>query len=415
MQVHNHNNNEDVDILIVGAGLAGLTTSLALHRLGLRSLVLESSESLRITGFALTLWTNAWKALDVVGIGDSLRQKSTQITGFKMALPDTGLFTPGQVLDKDGKFKGYESRCVRRKDLLETLVNELPHDTIRYSSKVTNISELNRFKLVQLADGSILKTKVLIGCDGVNSVVSKWLGLATPVSVGRSAIRGLADFPNGSGFEPLSYLSFGGGTRFGFRPIDDKTVYWFCTFTPSKVPSYEKELQESPRKMKQFVSRLIDKMPREALDVLEKTSLSNISYSTLKIRLPWNVLFGNIAKENVCVAGDALHPMTPDINQGGCSALEDAIVLSRHLGEAFLKKTSGKDDEFDRIGKGLMKYERERRWRSVSLITVAYCVGFIQQSNGKLMSFLRKVWLSNHTSNALLQMAKFDCGDLNFY
>ncbi|KAJ0479099.1 putative 3-hydroxybenzoate 6-monooxygenase [Helianthus annuus] len=50
---------EDVDILIVGAGLAGLTTALSLHRLGLRSLVLESSESLRITGFALTLWTNA--------------------------------------------------------------------------------------------------------------------------------------------------------------------------------------------------------------------------------------------------------------------------------------------------------------------------------------------------------------------
>ncbi|MFS8000816.1 hypothetical protein Hanom_Chr13g01182971 [Helianthus anomalus] len=56
--------------------------------------------------------------------------------------------------------KGYESRCIKRKDLLETIVNELPPDTIRYSSKVVTIEELDRFKIVHLADGFILKTKV---------------------------------------------------------------------------------------------------------------------------------------------------------------------------------------------------------------------------------------------------------------
>ncbi|KAL8257911.1 hypothetical protein R6Q59_029952 [Mikania micrantha] len=411
MKVQNY---EDEDIVIVGAGLAGLTTALALHRLGLRALVLESSKSLRVTGFALTLWTNAWRALDVVGIGDTLRQKSIKITGFKMVSPDTGLFTSGQALDKDGTFKGYESRCVRRKDLLETIVNELPPGTIRYSSKVLTIDELGRFKVVHLADGSVLKTKVLIGCDGVNSVVARRLGLAAPVSVGRSAIRGLVDFPNGLGFEPMSHLNFGGGTRFGFRPIDDKTVYWFCTFTSSQVTPSEEELQENPMKMKQFVLNCINKMPKEAQEVVEKTTLSNISYSILKLRLPWNVLFGNIVKQNVCVAGDALHPMTPDINQGGCSALEDAIVLGRCLSDAFLKKSIEKDDEFERIEKGLVKYGRDRRWRSVCLISVAYCVGFIQQSKGIVMSFLRRSWLSNYTSNALLKMANYDCGDLVF-
>nr|GEY56851.1 monooxygenase 2-like [Tanacetum cinerariifolium] len=226
--------------------------------LGLRSLVLESTESLRVTGFALTLWSNAWKALDVVGIEDTLRQQYTQIKGMKMVFPDTGLFTSGE---------GYETRCVRRKDLLETLVNELPPGTIRYSSKVATIYALNRFKLVHLADGSILKTKVLIGCDEVNSVVSKWLGLAPPEVLG---------------------------------------------------------------------------------------------------------------------------------------------------GVAFLKKPNEKDDAFERIDKGLAKYGSERRWRSVSLVSVAYCVGFMQQSKGKMMSYLRKVWFSKYTSNALLKMTNFDCGDLVF-
>ncbi|KAM7518142.1 hypothetical protein LguiB_017104 [Lonicera macranthoides] len=69
------------DIVIVGAGISGLTTSLGLHRLGIRSLVLESSDSLRITSFALALWTNAWRALDAVGVGDSLRKRSLWISG----------------------------------------------------------------------------------------------------------------------------------------------------------------------------------------------------------------------------------------------------------------------------------------------------------------------------------------------
>ncbi|GAV77321.1 FAD_binding_3 domain-containing protein, partial [Cephalotus follicularis] len=69
------------DIVIVGAGIAGLTTSLGLHRQGIRSLVLESSDSLTASGFAFATWANAWKALDAIGIGDSLRQQHHTIQG----------------------------------------------------------------------------------------------------------------------------------------------------------------------------------------------------------------------------------------------------------------------------------------------------------------------------------------------
>ncbi|XP_076934699.1 monooxygenase 2-like [Bidens hawaiensis] len=411
MEVKMNREEEDVDIVIIII-ITTTTTTISSHLLGLRSLVLESSESLRITGFALLLWTNAWRALDVVGIGNILRQKSTQIKGFKIASLDTGLFTSEQALDKDGKFEGYESRCVIRKDLLETIVNELPPDTIRYSSKIAAIDELGHFKLVHLANGSILKTKALIGCDGVNSMVAKWLDLGTPVSVGRSAIRGLVELLDGSDFGPMFHVHFGGGVRFGIIPIDHKTFHWFCTFIPSQVPSYEEDWNANLIKMKQFVSSRINKLPQVAQDVVEKTTLSNIIYSPLKFRQPWNVLFGNIVKDNVCVARDALHPMTPDISQGGCAAIEDSVVLGRCLGEAFLKKPSEDDDEFERIKKGLEKYGKERRWRSFSLISVSYCVWFMQQSKGSLVSLLRKVWFSSYTPTAFLKMTNFDCGKL---
>ncbi|CAB4321214.1 unnamed protein product [Prunus armeniaca] len=74
----------EAQVVIVGAGIAGLATSLGLHSskqnsnffgcwLGIRSLVLESSDSLRTTGFEFSTWTNAWKALDALSIGDTLR------------------------------------------------------------------------------------------------------------------------------------------------------------------------------------------------------------------------------------------------------------------------------------------------------------------------------------------------------
>ncbi|KAK8574968.1 hypothetical protein V6N12_062645 [Hibiscus sabdariffa] len=148
--------------------------------------------------------------------------------------------------------------------------------------QVVSIEESGFFKRLHLADGIVLETKVLIGCDGGNSVVAKWLGLEKHVSTG-----------------------------------------------------------------------------------------------------------------NVCVSGDALHPMTLDLEQGVCSALEDGVVLVRCLFEA-LSKLGGEEinegEEYKRIEMGLRNFPEKRRWRSFDLITTdtAYVVGFIHQNSGMIMNCLQK-------------------------
>lgn len=162
--------------------------------------------------------------------------------------------------------------------------------------------------------------------------------------------------------------------------------------------------------MKQFVIDRIGHAQKNVLGVVERTELNYVSCAPLKLRSPWNILFGNIVKNNVCVAGDALHPMTPDLGQGGCSAIEDAVVLARCLGRALVSST--KDEDHVKIAKGLEKYAKERRWRSFSLVSAAYVVGFLQESDNKVVSFFRNKFLSRFTVDPFVRMADFDCGEL---
>lgn len=69
--------------------------------------------------------------------------------------------------------------------------------------------------------------QILIGCDGVNSMVAHWLGLGQPVSSGRFAVRGLAVYPQGHGFKQEFQQFYEVGTRGGFVPLNDKELYWF--------------------------------------------------------------------------------------------------------------------------------------------------------------------------------------------
>ncbi|CAN1342326.1 Monooxygenase 3 [Linum perenne] len=398
---------QEEDVVIVGAGIAGLATSLALHRLGIRTLVLESSSSLRITGFSLGVWTNAWKALDALGIGDSLRQQHQLLDGMVSASTITRQ-TTAQLSFIDN---GHEFRCVQRKLLLEAMVKELPNGTVRYSSKLVSMEESGCFKLLHLVDGTVIKTKVLIGCDGVNSTVAKWIGMNELVVSERLAVRGSAIFPQGHGFASKLLMFSGKGFRAGCIPCNEKIMYWFFAWTPS---IQERDLQDNPSKMKKF---LLSKLQSAAdmKKVVENTELDGIMMAPLRYRHPLEFLSKNLTKGNVCVAGDALHPMTPDLGQGGCAALEDSVTLGRCLAEALnsVRKKEGTGmEEYQRIQLGLDKYTKERRWRSFTLVTAACLVGIVQSSDGKITTFLRDRILANFLAGLALKIAGFDCGKL---
>ena len=109
------------------------------------------------------------------------------------------------------------------------------------------------------------------------------------------------------------------------------------------------DLADEPEVIRQEVIENYAKdLPPTYLDIVQHSDLSTLSWAPVMFRYPWNVVFGNLGKQNITVAGDAMHPMTPDLGQGGCLALEDAVVLGRYIGTSFVQNGRLVPKEIDR-------------------------------------------------------------------
>ncbi|KAK9991233.1 hypothetical protein SO802_026218 [Lithocarpus litseifolius] len=285
---------EEQDVVIVGAGIAGLATAVALKRVGVGALVLEKSEGLRATGAALGLHPNAWLALDALGVSHKLTTTYAPCRKRNVTNVDTG--ATQQVPSTEPNKNGHELRIVRRKALLEALAEELPTETIRYSSKlnsiVTQVEEGSSYAIIHMENGVSIKAKV-----------------------NRNYIRA------------------------GFFPLNEE-LYWFLTNLPSKSSRGEDIAHDPELIKKEVISNFAKNFPASYLRVVQHLDLSTVTWAPLMFRFPWDVIIGNLSKGNITVASDAMHPMTPDLGQGGCSALEDAVVLGRHIGNLVIKTKS---------------------------------------------------------------------------
>ncbi|GLJ59380.1 hypothetical protein SUGI_1506360 [Cryptomeria japonica] len=406
------------DIVIVGGGVGGLATALALHRLGVKSLVLEKASNLRTSGAAFVMWANAWKALDALGVADSLRPNYRQLDGIRGSSNCTGMKKAVQLIKKTkgGLTTMMESRCIERIKLIETLAKELPKGTIRFSSKVVLINKKNPSSLtsLKLEDGQSITTKILIGCDGVYSVVGSFMGIPPAKSSGRIAIRGMVTYAESHQLEKFHSQVWDRGLRAGFIPCTDKQVYWFLT---RRSQLQDANISGDAEKIRHATLDMIHDFPKPFAELVKASPAESISYADMKVRLvwPWMKLLPGKANGSVTLVGDALHPMTPDLGQGACSTLEDAIVLRRCLGETMksINIVQWGEEEEKKIEWCFNKYLQERRWRVFTLVNAALIIGIVNEGSSKLIRFARdKILFPLFSVSYLRHFADFDCGNL---
>lgn len=264
------------DVVIVGGGLAGLATALALHRSGVKSIVLEQSATLRTSGTVIGIWTNAWQALDALGVSESLRKKFWRMTGFEFYAGDGKCLSNISFQDA---VRDVELRPVDRKVLLEALEEPLPHGTVCYNARVIGVRKIDgAYTEVELQDGSTIQTKVLVGCDGVGSVVARWMGFKDPRYVGYVAIRGVAELPEKHDLNTTVKQIVGRGVRVGLVPVDPNRAYWFVTFKHSgvgKITDPELVREEALRYVQGWPFMIEDSIIKSPPETLSRRAISD--------------------------------------------------------------------------------------------------------------------------------------------
>ncbi|XP_068649366.1 monooxygenase 1-like [Aristolochia californica] len=397
----------DHEIVIVGGGIVGLATALALHMKGVESLVLERSETLRAAGATIAIFANGWRCLDQLGVGEKLREKAALLKGTRdLMLYDNTI--------RDQPNGNVEQRCVKRSDLIKTLAEGLSSESIRFNSRVVavEIDDSTSYPVVHLDDGNLIHAKILIGCDGAHSLVAENLGFGPAKFSGLVGIRGLTTFAEPHGFPNEFYRFRGRGSFVGRTPIDDHVVSWFLA--RPKLPG-DSEIMDDPELMRDSTAKLVKELsvPSHIVEIVKNCDLETLSYTSIRYKTPWDLLVGSFRKGTITVAGDSMHVMGPYLQQGGATGLEDAVVLGRCLADGLQMNVKDRNGKIWREGveMALDKYVKERRMRIFMLSLQSYLFGAMAMASSKhvkLAILIAMMILFGHR----LSHTRYDCGKL---
>jgi len=358
-------------VVVAGGGIGGLTAAIALRRAGFGVSVFERAAELGEVGAGLLLAANAQKALAKLGLAEAVTRLGTPASAAEIRSWRGKVLAsiPAAELEKIGR----PSAAVHRADLQALLAREVGDGTLRVSAEVGAFEQDKGGVRVHFADGSQERADILVGADGLRSRVRAGLfGPEEPRYAGYTAWRAVVEpeeelLPWGAGFE-----SWGRGARFGCAHIGRGRVYWFAT---ANAPEGEKDGPPgSPAGAKAKLLRLFSGWHRQVADLVEAAEEGAILRTDIYDREPLGERWG---EGRVTLLGDAAHPMTPNLGQGACQAVEDAVVLARCLGEGGATADS------------LRRYERLRSARVAMVVRRSRRVGMVGQVENPAICWLR--------------------------
>ncbi|KAM0030752.1 putative FAD-binding domain, FAD/NAD(P)-binding domain superfamily [Helianthus debilis subsp. tardiflorus] len=398
---------DDDEVVIIGAGICGLATALALHRKGIKSVVMERSESLRnVTGAAIGIQPNGWRALDQLGVSENLRHTAVRLRRYRELDISRGKQKEISLNPMDG-----ETRWLRRKDLIDTLYAELPPGTVKFGCQLESIKldSHSSKPVLRFIDGSSIIAKAVIGCDGGKSIVAEFLGLKRTKIFPLCAIRGLTYYPSGHSHDYEFAKINKDNISVGRVPIDDNLVYWFCLFP--YIPK-DGKVWEDPEVIRQLTLKLLRNHPQEIQEMIVNADMKSLSITHLRYRAPWDLLTNSFCKGTVMVSGDAMHIMGPFLAQGGAAGIEDAVVLARAISQLDLNSVeSGSMIMARKLEKAFNQFVKQRRMRVVRLSLQSYIIGMLSGAPSllkKIMCIMLLVVLFPNPYNHV----DYDCGDL---
>ncbi|OEJ30510.1 FAD-dependent oxidoreductase [Streptomyces subrutilus] len=352
--------------VVAGAGIGGLTAAIALHRRGWHVTVCERAPEPPTTGAGIGLAPNALRALDHIGV-DLARAAGSAVPATMGVRRSDGLWlTRAETADMAARY-GVAPIAVPRPAFTAALAAALPPEALRYGTTVTGVDDAAGRASVRTAAGPSLPADLVVAADGIHSPLRQAYFPAHPGLhyLGEMAWRTMVDAPD----LRIATMSetWGRGERFGVTPLSDGRFYLYATaVVPAGTRSADPraELRRRFRAWHDPIPALLDRIDRlDAGDLL-----CNDLYD-LAAPLP-RLHHGRIAW-----LGDAAHAMAPNLGQGGCQAIEDAVVLAHLLPAGDTGDAGGGTGAADRVLAALAAYTAARRDRTDAVRLRARRVG----------------------------------------
>lgn len=378
-------------VTIIGGGIGGLAFALALHRVGIKAEVFEQAPEIKEVGAGIVVYPNTFRLLRRLGVSEIFLSQDFYYKKAEFSTPDGEPLLSTNLIPIAEDF-GDNCYPIHRAELIKAIAEPILKENIHIGHKCTKIEQNNDEVTVHFTNGKEVKTKCLVGADGIDSVVrkSQIIDDNTRYS-GQTCFRGVTNFKHKTP-NTLREIS-GKGKRFGVCPLNEERVYWWAAVNAGEGIMIPFE------KRQEFLLNHFSGWKLQVEELLQSTPSEKILQNDLIDRKP----IDSWSNKNVVLLGDAAHATTPNLGQGANMAIEDAIVLARcliessSLSKAFQSFWNQRSKHTKRIVNDSWRFGKLARWKS------SFAVG------------LRNFFVRNTKGLAekrLVQMVNYDAGNL---
>ncbi|GAA3544859.1 FAD-dependent monooxygenase [Amycolatopsis ultiminotia] len=322
--------------VVVGGGIGGLAAAIGLHRIGWRVTVFERATAFTAIGAGISLWPNAQRALAELGVAPTLAlQREAGVLnrrGRRLAHWDAEAFV---------RHQGLPLAAIHRAALIDALRSALPGESLHTGVEVTAVEPSG---LVRHGSEST-QADLVVAADGINSPIRQSQYPTARVDYsGGAAFRGIARLP-----ARLS-TSWAPGTEIGIIPLPDDQVYWWISEARPAGIRHEDNRAYLAAKYAGWHAPIPE---------LIATTPEILLHDTHHLATP----LPSYVHGRIVLLGDAAHAMPPFLGQGGCQALEDAVVLAAACATE------------STVDSAVRRYDAERRQRSQEVARLSVRAG----------------------------------------
>jgi 2-polyprenyl-6-methoxyphenol hydroxylase-like FAD-dependent oxidoreductase len=352
---------------IIGAGIGGLTTAIALEQKGIKTRIFEQAEQIKRVGAGIILANNAMQVYEKLGLRKIIEENGNTISSMNITKSNLKRLSKIDLSYFEEKHN-IKNIAIHRGKLQQILIDRLKSTKIELNHKLTSIEKNANDYSLKFENGKKIQSSIILGADGLNSIVrQKILPNNSIRDANQICWRGITEYELPIKFRNELNEAWGKSERFGFVQIAENKVYWYA------LKSFKKNANEfSINNIEQYFGdyNLVIK------DIIKSTKKEKINTAEISDLKPTNIWY----KEKVCLIGDSAHATTPNMGQGACQAIEDAYVLSECL------------SKYD-TNKAFEKFQELRLPKAHQVVKASWMIGKMAHLSNPLLISLRNQML----------------------